>query len=216
MSTNPQTPGQVANTWAKAHSEFVGTLMIQSITRKGRAGRRGFANRWNTFLVRDGKTAQSRQKRLDSYSVRSTEGVVPVSRSVDVYVFNGTCSVCGEVYLETILQRAWADDPGAGDAIDISPLSPWPGWKDITAEKAYVRACPTCVAEHSLLIDHERAVGYRLDRDKQTRIHARPHPLLHRVPFAPRLVKLDIRDGEPYQEIEVAANAVECERDWFN
>lgn len=216
MPTNSQTPGQIARTWAKAHSDFVGTLMIQSTTRKGRGGRLGFTDRWNTFLVRDGQAAQSRQKLLESYSVRSTEGSVPVSRSINEYAFNGTCSVCGTVYLEPVLQRAWADDPNAGEPIDISPLMNWPGWQDVTAEKGYVRACPTCVGEHGLIIDPERAVGYTLDRAKQIRIHARPHPSLHRVRFAPRLVKLDARGGEPYREVQVEANAVECERDWLD
>lgn len=213
MSTNSQTPGQIAKTWAKAHREFVGALMIQSVTRKGKGGRRGFANRSNNFFVRDGEAAQSRQKEVDSYSVR-TEGKVPGSRSITVYAFNGLCSVCGTLYLDPVLQHAWMDDPAAGEPIDVAQWLKWPGYQDVVAEKGYVRACPTCLGKNNLLVDHDRPFDFRLDRENHKRFHARPHPSFHRARFAPRLVQLDARNGEPYTESELLPDTTEYQRHW--
>lgn len=124
-----QTPGQAAKAWAKVHPDFAGTLTVESLTPKGKGGRRGMAHKTTTFYVKEGQAKQTR-------SSWAGPG------------FNGVCGSCGQVFLEPVLCTGMLPDPEAGQPLPslksgesrVGFIAP----NTVRHQKAYINACPAC------------------------------------------------------------------------
>lgn len=179
-SQNRMTPAQIARAWAQAHREFTGEINVASDTRKGKGGW-GAARRHNRFFAEGGRVAADRE-----------------NHRAEPRVWNGLCQVCGTVYLEQVLKRAWASDPQAGQPADIPEaahidLRHWPGWRKVIAADAHVAACPRCIEERGLRL--ESANGRSFDQDSKTHFVDRTHPELARFRDIDRRVSLTSVDA---------------------
>jgi hypothetical protein len=168
------TPAQVAREWAKRHADFTGEILVDSATRKGKGGW-GRAGRTNRFFALAGRVAADRE-----------------NRRVTPTVWNGLCQVCGRIYIEQVLTRAWASDPEAGREAAIPASRCWEGWEHVVVADAYVTACPDCIKAHGLRL--QSANGKSCDSEPKTRYFDRPHPELARHQQPEGRVRLTARE----------------------
>ncbi len=116
------------------------------------------------------------------------------------YQTDDFCQICGRIFIEPLLQRAWAPDPEAGQQPQVLEdgrrVWPWLHWHS----HAWVVACRTCIRCHNLEVhpNEDLQIGWRED----ILIIARQHPTLIRFTGPPRLVEIDLRQWPQVIEIQ--------------
>lgn len=200
-----QTAGDGAREWARAHSDFSGRLLVLSSLPKGKGGRKGFATARTLYFVREGRAVMLRCKRLPEPS--------PEPRFVGPH-WNGECYVCGRIFLDPVLQRAWSADPEAGRPVPSNELSGVEAeTPHVYAEEGYTHACLDCIRTHGLTVrPGDRAhvyhnagkilvagpgVGSQPRGGGLPHLFVRRHPRYARRENAAPERRLDLREGSP-------------------
>ena len=126
-STRKITPDLMAQRWASANPEYAGIVIVKSSSPAGRGGYRITTKR-TPYIALKGRAARAVVRRL--YTTDHTP----------THQRNGTCGLCGALFLEPAV--ATCRDAGGG-AVDC---------------------CAPCMFAHDLARDDGRMVTRRLDR----------------------------------------------------